>query len=104
MLRACLDWIKKLWEKEKPAPQPIIPPPPKRRKVDSEAIRVKISTQGWKLREFPVKKSDPDPAKRQVIQWRMIAIKGDKSMEITGKTHDEAMNNIGKLLGVIPRE
>lgn len=82
------------------------PEPPKapRRKVDTATIRTRITSQGWKLREIPIKRNHPDPTQRKVIQWKMIAIKGDKSIELGGPTIDEAMKNIGITLGVIPRE
>lgn len=77
---------------------------PVRRNVDTPAIRARISTQGWKLREIPIKRNHPDAAQRTILQWKIIAVKGDKSIEVGGKTIDDAMKTIGKTLGVIARE
>jgi hypothetical protein len=77
------------------------PSPPARRKVDTNAIRARITTQGWKLREIPVKKNHPDPALRTILQWKLIAVRGEKSLEVGGKNIDEAMKNMGRTLGVI---
>jgi hypothetical protein len=76
---------------------------PIRRTVDTQSIRNRISVQGWLLREVPVKRNHPDPALREVLQWKVTAVKGSKSIEVSGKTIDEAMKSIGQTLGVIAR-
>ena len=72
--------------------------------MDTETIRTRISVQGWKLREIPIRKSSPDPAKRLIVQWRITAFKGEKSLEVSGPTIDDAIKTIGQTLGVIPRQ
>lgn len=72
--------------------------------MDTQAIRTRITTLGWRLREIPIKRNHPDVNERKVIQWKLVAMKGDKSIEVGGPTIDEAMKTIGKTLGVIPRE
>jgi hypothetical protein len=70
-------------------------------KVDNESIRARINAQGWKLLEIPIKKNDPNNNKRIVVRWKIVASKGEKSLEVGGSTIDEAMKNIGMALGVI---
>jgi hypothetical protein len=103
-VKALWNWLKGLFIKAAVSPPPPPEPPkPIRRKVDTNIIRTRITTLGWRLREIPIKKSHPVPEERKVIQWKLIAIKGDKSIEVNGPTIDETMKSIGKLLGVIPR-
>lgn len=71
--------------------------------MDTSAIRTRITTLGWKLREIPIKRNHPDASQRTILQWKLVAIKGDKSIEVGGKTIDEAMKTIGQALGVIPK-
>jgi hypothetical protein len=71
--------------------------------VDTQAIRTRIATQGWSLREIPIKKNHPDPNQRLILQWKITAVRNGRSIEVGGKTIDEAMNAIGQTLGVIPR-
>ena len=74
-----------------------------RKKVDTNTIRARIATQGWKLLEVPMKKSNPDPALRTVLKWRIVASKGERTCEVTGPTIDDAIKNLGMTLGVIGR-
>ena len=98
-------WLKELWgswfgvaEREcVPAPQVV------RRTVDTQAIRARIDKQGWKLREIPVRRTHPDSRKREILLWKLIAVRGERSIETSGRTIDEAIKNIGMTLGVIPR-
>jgi hypothetical protein len=82
----------------------MVPPPPRRRQVDTDAIRARITGVGWGLKELPVRRKDPKTMQPYVAQWKLIAHRGDgRSIETTGKTIDEAMKSIGAILGVIPR-
>lgn len=100
------SWVTRWFRKPKvvEAPPAEEPAKPIRRKVDTQSIRNRIAVQGWKLREIPIKKSNPDPDKRTILQWKIIAFKGERSIEVGGKTIDEAMSNIGKTLGVISKD
>jgi hypothetical protein len=71
--------------------------------VDTNAIRARIQAQGWTIRELPIKRHSPNLEERIVMQWKLIAFRGEKSLEVGGKTIDEAMKNIGMALGVIPK-
>lgn len=75
-----------------------------RKKVDSQSIINRISAQGWKIVEFPIRKSDPDPDKRIIALWKFTVFRNNTSMEVTGSTRDEAIGNLGKTLGVIPKD
>lgn len=62
--------------------------------VTVEEIRMKIKKSGWKLSELPMRSGD------EIRKWKFIAEKGDKSFTIDGVTILDAMQNMGKLLGV----
>lgn len=72
--------------------------------MDNDAIRSRITTQGWKLLEIPIRKNTPDKNQRVIARWKIIASRGEKSLEVGGNTIDEALRNIGVTLGVIPKE
>lgn len=72
--------------------------------MTNESIRFKIEAQGWKLLEIPIKKMIPNTNEKTVSSWKIVASKGDRSVEIYGKTIDEALINIATLLGIIKRE
>jgi hypothetical protein len=96
------NWIKRFWGRK-----PEIPEHPHnriRRKVDTNSIRARLNGLGWKLMELPIRKSDPDANQRTVVQWKIIAVKGEQSIELRGPTLDEAMTNVGRTLGVIAQE
>jgi len=94
-----LKWLTGLFsKKEQPIPQPV------RRTVDTQDIRVRIGSQGWRVREIPIRKSSLDPEERQVISFRLIAGRGDRSVEVSGPNIDEAFKTLGKTLGVIARD
>lgn len=98
ILVTMLNWIKR----KKPITQEILIP--KRRIVDNEAIRGRIQAQGWRLLEIPIKKNTPNKDERVVARWKIVASRGEKSIEVGGATIEEALANIGKTLGVITRE
>lgn len=75
-----------------------------RRKVDNEAIRARIKTQGWNLLEVPIKKRDPKTGNALVARWKIVATRGTKSLEVGGSDIDEALKNIGMVLGVISKD
>lgn len=95
-------WIKSFCAK-KQVVQPQIQPQPARRPVDTDAIRVRIKTQGWTLKELPIRRTTVDSKEKQITQWKIIAFRGEKSIETSGSTIDEAIKNIGITLGVISR-
>lgn len=88
-----MKWLTKLFTKKK------LIQSTKRKIVDTESIRVRVSKQGWSLKELLVRRRDPTKN-----QWRIIAFKGMQSVEASGTTIDDAMQNIGKILGVISRK
>lgn len=75
-----------------------------RKKVDNEAIRTRIKTQGWNLLEIPIQKKDPNSNHRTISRWKIVASKGERSIEVGGETINEALKNIGVCLGVIAKE
>lgn len=95
-MNSLLKFIKSLWVKKVE--------PPKRRKVDNNAIRARLNAQGWKLLEIPIKKRDPKTKITQVLKWKVIATRVTKSVEVSGDTIDDALKNIGRMLGVISKE
>lgn len=72
--------------------------------MDSNSIRTRIKGLGWHLHEIPVRRNHPDIKERVIINWKIVAVKGEKSIEVGGSSIDEAMKNIGTSLGVIPNE
>ena len=78
--------------------------PARNKKVDIETLRNRLEGLGWKLQELPIKTKTAD-GKRTVIRlWKVIAHKGDRSFEITGKTLLAALTSLGIMLGVIPQD
>ena len=71
--------------------------------MEPNIVRQRLNAQGWQIRELPIRKNDPDPDKQVIARWKLVAIKGEKSYEVSGKTIEEAMENLGKILGVIAR-
>ena len=69
--------------------------------MDIETIRKRLKHLGWFIKEIPVRKASLDPEQRIVANWRVIAIKNERSFEVTGKTLDEAIKKIGISLGVV---
>ena len=65
--------------------------------MDQNTIRQRLDKQGWKLRELPIKSG------ATVARWKLIAIKSDKSYEVTETTLQGALESMGKMLGVIAR-
>lgn len=72
--------------------------------MDTNAIRDRLKGLGYSLLEIPVRHSDPDPSKRTISRWKVVASKPNQSCEVSGQTLDEAIRNVGLTLGVIPKE
>ncbi len=68
--------------------------------MDTASIRLRVQGIGWNLKEIPIIKTHPD-GERRVARWKLIAHKGAQSVEVGGENIDEAMRNIGQVLGVI---
>ena len=68
-----------------------------RKKMDTDKIRLRITSLGWMVREIPVRKKRTT----DILEWRLIAVRHDKSVDVSGKTLDESFVNLGKTLGVI---
>lgn len=101
--KSILKWVSALCVKKAKC-QPVILQQPVRKTVDTETIRVRINKQGWILKEIPIKRNVPDSQVKQVALWKIVAYKGQRSIETSGKTIDDAIKNIGMTLGVIPRQ
>ena len=65
----------------------------------TEELRDKIKKSGWLLKELPIRTGGPTSG--QVRSWKMIAIKGDRSLTLEGKTIDNAIESVCKTLGLI---
>lgn len=72
--------------------------------MDNDAIRARIKAQGWNLLEVPIKRNTPNKNERVVARWKVVASRGEKSLEVGGTTIDEALRNVGQTLGVITKE
>lgn len=92
-----LLWIKRLLRKQQKQAC-LYPHNQIRSKVDINSIRARLNGLGWQLLELPIKKQNI------VARWKVVASKGEKSLEAGGLSLEEAMNNVGKSLGVIPRD
>ena len=95
-------WIKG-WKKE---PETIDPPQhcQTRRKVDTPTIRKRVQGSGWQLKEIPIVRTDPASGERAIARWKLIAYKGVQSVEVGGDNIEEAMQNVGQVLGLVPSE
>lgn len=76
---------------------------PGRRKVDTNTIRTRISNLGWDVKELPIRSKHAGAGPHEIIMWKLIAVRGERSLEISGKSLEEAMANLGQSMGVIPR-
>ena len=78
--------------------------PARNKKVDIETLRNRLEGHGWKLQELPIKTKTADGKSTVIRLWKVIAHKGDRSFEITGKTLLAALTSLGIMLGVIPQD
>lgn len=65
--------------------------------MDTDTIRDRLKAQGWLVRELPIRQN------QTIARWKLVAYKGETSLEVQGPTLQEAFENIGKTLGVIAR-
>lgn len=70
--------------------------------MSTDNIRLRIQGVGWTLTELPVRRKSPKTRETYIAEWKLIASRGYQSLQATGPDIDEAMKNIGKMLGVIP--
>lgn len=66
--------------------------------MDTDSIRARLKGLGWQLLEVPIKKQN------KVARWKVVASRGEKSLEAGGDTLEEALNSVGRSLGVIPQD
>ena len=71
--------------------------------MDTDAIRSRIKGIGWQVKELPVRRKNAKTQETYIAEWKLIAHNGMQSIQATGPNIDDAMKNIGKLLGVIPK-
>lgn len=90
------EFLIRIWGRK-----PKITPQSVRRTVDSHAIRARIQSLGWNLREIPVRGHQDGQV--CIKRWKLIALRGDRSCEVGGTTLDEALQSMGRTLGVIAR-
>ena len=76
---------------------------PERRTVDTETIRIRLRGLGWVIKEFPIREKHAGAGPHEIVRWKLIAIKGERSFETSGRSLDEAMSVLGQSMGVIPR-
>lgn len=72
--------------------------------MNIDSIRARLKAQGWNLLEVPIKKRNQKTNQLFIASWKVVANKNDKSIEIRGNTIDQALNNIGKILGVVSKD
>jgi len=76
---------------------------PGRRKVDTNTIRTRLNNLGWTVKELPIREKHAGAGPHQVVMWKLIAVKGERSLEVSGRNIDEAMSSLGQSMGVVPR-
>lgn len=64
-----------------------------------EELRAKIEKNGWTLKELPIRTGGSESA--EIRAWKMIAIRGDRSLTLEGKTLENAITAMSKALGII---
>ena len=62
--------------------------------MDTNTIRARLSSLGWAVKELPIREKHAGAGPHKVVMWKLIAIKGERSLEISGKSLDEAMTNL----------
>ena len=90
----------KFWVKSTQLPHEKI----ERKQVDTDKIKVRLTNLGWVIKELPIRQKHTENKSHEITGWKLIAIRGERSFDISGKTLDEAFNTLGQSLGVIPRK
>lgn len=72
--------------------------------MDTNSIKVRLANLGFQVKELPIRRNHPDVNERTILHWKVIAVKGEQSYEVVGKSLDEAIQSIGKSLGVIAND
>jgi hypothetical protein len=72
-----------------------------RKVMNAEKIKLRITNLGWQVREIPVRSKHAGAGPHEITSWKLVAAKGEKSFNISGKTLDESFILLGQTLGVI---
>lgn len=67
--------------------------------LTTEDLRTRLHKQGWSIRELPVRTGGL--ANPSILSYKLIAIKGDKSVTVGGKDLEDAFTNLSRTLGTI---
>jgi hypothetical protein len=67
--------------------------------LTTDDLRTRLQKQGWTIRELPVKSGGA--ANPTILSYKLIALKGDKSVTIGGKDLNDAFTNLSRTLGTI---
>lgn len=87
-----------------PAPRQVHPHERIRRSnmtVTTDDMRERLKRLGWSLRELPVRTGGRDSA--EIASYKLIAVKGDKSIILGGKNLHEAMTSMCRTLGAMDK-
>lgn len=68
-------------------------------KFTIDQLRERANKSGWTIRELPIRTGGSGNA--EIRAWKMIAIKGDRSLTLEGKTLEQGLENVCKALGLI---
>lgn len=71
----------------------------KKKMYTTDELRTKIHAAGWVLRELPIRGGGANVG--EIRSYKMIAIKGERSLTLGGANLEEAMFSIARTLGVV---
>lgn len=62
-------------------------------------LRTRLNKLGWTIRELPIRTGGAGSA--EILSYKLIAVKGDKSVTCGGKTLEEGMKTLCRTLGAL---
>ncbi len=63
-------------------------------KTTIDIFREKVKALGWSTKELPIRKQE------SIRAWKVYALKGDKSLQVEGKSIESAYQQIWSMLGI----
>lgn len=72
---------------------------PSKNTVDD--LRIRLQQLGWRLQELPIRSGGCDSP--SIREYKLIALKNDRSITVRGTSLHDAMSNMCRTVGALPR-